>query len=625
MAHTYVSTPKGVVLEVEYNGKVAPTADEVMNDYVKMNGGKNKPSDVRIKSIKVGYDPSASMGTKEGLLNNFQRGATLSLSRKLEDKANPGGSKAVDEWNKANPWKALGADIAGGMITMGLPGGILKQVGKIKQVANLASKIPAIQKVANIMGKHKAIKAAVEGGLYAGTRSNVDSRWTEPSRVGANTMGSAVAGMLVGGLTHGIGATAGRMLNKKSTKAVDLINKLGGQENFTNITKNNKRIIESADPLVGDILKNTKLTPEDKSIVIQKFQQNQGSLKSKAQDVVNLISPKKSHKEVSEFVKSLVDKRYEGVDPNTKFSLGPVSEVIGIGKPGKATITMKTVSLPDNQYLTSARKLAEKRMPATMGGKTGHSMSNEMSVGDVKGVKAQLFDMMTRNKNRDRNIEASDIARTMKELNEKAIEASPALAKADRTFSRGKNMQKNYQKGVEFKGFQAGEDTPQTTSFARGIADQLKAELENKGTPTKFNDIVPIAHEKALNRINPSKIKAAREAFDPVANEHSNLQTAISNMPEYSKPINLMGSDVARFINMPANAAARSAKKLSTAVENKYEFQPKELMNAMYRPSEDVYSQITAAANKKRKGKVLESVMDAFAKTGGRAVWGGKF
>jgi hypothetical protein len=625
MATTYIKTPDGRVLEATYTGKVKPTANQVLNAYAK--GGK----DIRISGIKVAYDPTEEIGWGKGLINNAVRGLSLGSSRYLENKADPGGSRALDSWNKKHPVASTVADIAGSIPLFVVPGGAAKVVSKIPTLMKVLKAVPGASgaaKAAGFFGKHPIIKNAVQGAAYSGGRANIESRDIEPDRVLKNTGGSALVGGLLGAMFSAGGNTVSKLVNRNKTLAQSFIDKVGGAENFKKLVSENGRLIDSADPLVADLLRSSKLKPVEKVAVIDKLNKNSDALKGKVSTTIEALSPKKSQESVNKLAKILVDKRYEKVDPTKVVDLN-VSHTVGYGKPGKATITMKTEALPEARTFVEARKKAEGRRPATMGHEKGLSKENEISLEGLKGVRSELFDIMNQHKANARNQDAAEVARVLKSLGEKVKEVSPEMHKADRTFSRAQKMKENYAEGLNFKGFKAGEEPPMTTSFNRGIMDNVKSNRRNispSAIPTKLEDVVSTPQQNALARTMSEKLGGLKEEWSRLGNERTNLQAAASNIPAYEKAVNLHGADAARFISMPMNAMARTSKKALGAIEGQYEYSPKQTMQAMYSPAKDVYSKVVKHAQKKhRTGKVLATVMSAMARTGGRPLWGGKY
>jgi hypothetical protein len=633
MPSKWIKTGSGKVLHVEYTGKDEPTTDQIMNIFVKMGdknpyGSKGVPKDMRIKNIQVAFDGAKDVGTLEGLVNNAARGVSFGASRYKERD-----SAATDAWNKANPWKSLGADIVGGTAAMVVPGGVLKTIGKIPKwgalATQLASKTPvvgAIKKVLDLGNKHKIVKSAVQGGLYAGTRSNIESRETEPNRVGKNTAGSAAAGALLGLLTHGAGNAASKLLNRKSTLATALIDKLGGEENFGRLTKAG-RLIESDDPLVKNILQTAKLRPNEKVEVLKRLGQNSEKMKTAATTTLDELAPGRSQENVSERIKKIIDARYAKVDPNVKIDLNPVAETIMVGRPGSSKMAAKIVALPEQRAFVKARKRAELR--PSYANDAGKSLTNEITLGNVKGVRGELFDMMNQSKLKGKNEDVRELATALKSLNDQIKAKSPEMHKADRTFSRAQVAKEHYNLGKEFKGFEPGQEPPKTSSFARGIVDRLKADRRNLSPdhiPGSLEDVVPTAHQNVLGRNNPDKMANIKQNWNRLANEKSNLEAAASNLPEYQQAVNLHGADAIRFLTRPVNSIKRVGKNALGSLENQYEPKSSDVINHMYRQGPELYGDMMKRAKKKNiTGHVLSTVMAAMSKTGGRAAWGGKY
>jgi hypothetical protein len=75
---------------------------------------------------------------------------------------------------------------------------------------------------------------------------------------------------------------------------------------------------------------------------------------------------------------------------------------------------------------------------------------------------------------------------------------------------------------------------------------------------------------------------------------------------------------------MPKNATGRMAKRALDKFERYYEHKPQEIMSKMYEPAQQLYQNTMKASVPTKKGKVLSSVLQAFAQTGGRGIWGNR-
>jgi hypothetical protein len=174
MPQTYHILPNGDKYLFEYVGKVVPDGKTVQDVY----NGKSK--DIRIKKVYLKKD-AENIGTAEGLVKNFSRGLTFSLSRKAEDN-----SIALDRWNEKNPVKSIIADAAGSIPSMFVPGGIFaadaKVLSKAKtfvKLAKVAAKLKTagkLKKIAKVVASNPTAKAAASGGAYSGFRSYVDKQ-----------------------------------------------------------------------------------------------------------------------------------------------------------------------------------------------------------------------------------------------------------------------------------------------------------------------------------------------------------------------------------------------------------------------------------------------------------------
>jgi hypothetical protein len=297
----------GDSLVVDYIGKVMPDAETVKNVF----NGTSK--DVRIKKVKK-YNSTKDIGTTEGLVKNFGRGLTFSLSRKAEDN-----STALDRWNEEHPVKSIAADIAGSIPSMFVPGGALavgaKVLSKVKTFAKLAkvasklkiaNKIKTVAKVAN----QPVVKAATAGGAYSGFRSLVDSKDVDPDNITRNVLGSTLAGSVGGAALGFLGHKFSGLINKKATKAQGFINKLGGEGEFRKLTASNGSLIESSSPLIAQLLKSSDLSPYGKAVLFKNFMKVKNQIPEKIDKVVNELTPNKTQAQVMNKYKKITDTRY---------------------------------------------------------------------------------------------------------------------------------------------------------------------------------------------------------------------------------------------------------------------------------------------------------------------------
>jgi hypothetical protein len=304
MPNGYYITPTGDKYLFEYTGKVKPDVSTVINEY----NGKTK--DIRIKKVALKKE-AADIGTVEGLTKNFGRGFSFGLSRKAENN-----SQALDQWNRDNPIKSIAADIAGPIPTAFLPGGIFltgaKALSKIRPLAAVATKLKLANKLKNIVNvfKKPVVKAAASGGTYSAVCSNIDSRDNDPAHVARNTIGSGATGAILGAGLGFLGNKVSGLYNRNATRAKSLINQLGGEDKFRNLTASNGRLIESGDPPIVSLLKNSELSPQDKAILFKNYMKVKNQIPEKIDSVINELTPQKTQAQVMNKYKKVADTRY---------------------------------------------------------------------------------------------------------------------------------------------------------------------------------------------------------------------------------------------------------------------------------------------------------------------------
>ncbi|OEG71611.1 hypothetical protein ATZ36_13725 [Candidatus Endomicrobiellum trichonymphae] len=690
--------PNGDKYIFQYTGKIAPDVNTVLSVY----NGQSK--DIRIKGVKVKKE-AKDISTAEGIAKNLGRGLSFGLSRKAENN-----SQALDQWNKENPFKSIVADIAGSLPTAALPGGIFatgaKVLSKIRPLVAVATKLKLANKLKNVVNvlKKPVVKAATSGGAYSAVRSNIDSRDNDPNHVGRNTVGSGITGAILGGGFGFLGNKAGQIFNRNSTRAKALINQLGGEDKFRNLTASNSKLIESGDPLIASILKNSELSPQDKAILFKNFMKTKNQIPEKIDSVINELTPQKTQAQVMNKYKKVADTRYAQGDftkplevkaskteykttgnpgteqvvqitkpvaqktvvvkdgsgqvlsksTHTQQPLGsnmdtmffenglPVAQRIKTetnspkfkitGKPSTLKTTPQQVEYFDKSpFFSKAYKSAVQHNPAVMGkdaAKNKGWLNNNPSTSQLIAIRKELYEMMPIEKNKGLFGNAEQIQGEISEINKMIKATNPQIAKADQTFSRSKGVEKRYNEGLSFKGGKAGEEDPKATaSFLRGIMEQIKFNRGNlSGEPT-LNDIGNVFEphiQKVLNKARPATIKRAGSKFRKLKNEYSNLAAAAGNPVNYEKALNLGGADIFRLVTMPKNATGRMMKRGLDKAERYYEHSPQEIMSKMYEPAQKLYQDTMKASVPSKKGKVLNSVMQAFADTGGRGIWGNR-
>jgi hypothetical protein len=613
----------GDIIEVQYVGKEVPSDNAIVEAY---NGSKK---DIRIKGVKKLTGPE-NIGTLEGIGKNAARGLTFGLSRKLE-RLFGGNPAALDKYNEKHPFISTAADIVGGIpLTAVGVGGVktaAKLVSKLPFLAKAAKSSKFLQKAAKIL-TNKYVKTGATGGTYSGVRSNIESRDEGDPNVAKNTALSTGAGAALGVALRGVGTGLGRALSKNQIKAKNFISNVGGKEKFKALTTSTAKLIESEDPLIKDLLTSTKLSAHDKAVVFDKYMQSRMGLKNKAAETLNILAPKKSQSLFDEGYKSLYDKRYAKVDPNTNIKVN-ATESVGVVTPaGKVKMTIKP--LEDSRNFVAARKKAASRQPTRMGGEENQHLSNDVSLQQLVGIKQELFDMMGQHKARGRNLDAAAIAENIKDINNLIKAKSPDMAKADASFHRAKTAQEAYKQGIDFKGFTPGEEAPKTTtSFVRGLMEQArarKANLSPDAVPTKLTDVLPQHVQNVLEQGTPETMRGIRTDWRRAGAEHSNLAAAMANMPAYKQGLDLHGNAIVSALTRPKKTLIKGIKSGLGGLENKYQYSPNELMQTLYAPAQDVYKEVSKRAAKPTKsGKVLDAVMTAIGNTGARGAWGGKY
>jgi predicted component of type VI protein secretion system len=587
-------TKGGDRLEVDFSGKSDLSPDEIANAFY----SGNSPNGMSIKKIEDG-DNSVSM--LKGILSNAARGFSWGASRHAE-----GNKEAIDKWSDKHPFIATAADIVGGIPGIGIPGvgvaKLAKNIAKIVKVAKVASKAKKTSKLAKIAGKvakSKAVAGGITSGAYSGVRSNIESRDWDPENVAANTIRATTIGVPLGMAFSGMGSFLSKALNKSQTKAVNLIDKFGGKKNFKKIVDKAPKLIQSDDPAIKDILKNTNLTPEDKSIIVEKYVQ----LKEKAPVVVKnsikKILPETEGQDLNKAAwKNLVEKRYGMADLN------------------------KAMNVPnaDNEYFKMATKRAARRSPAS--GIDKDLPGDKLTGKQLAAVRKELYDMQNQFRGKNRNLDASEVGARISDINSAIQKENPALHKADRTFSRMKNMEKRYEEGKAFKGYKPGEAQHDPhASFVRGLSEQVKANQSNLGDVGDVSDyrkLVPNHIQNFLNTNRPTATKRVNTKLGRMAREQSNLETLMSRNPEYKDSLGHLGATAMKMLTRPKGTLVRKAGAAATSFENSYQHSPKEMAKLLYGRSKNVYNDITKQAKPTVGGKVLDTVMQSFAGTGGR-------
>jgi hypothetical protein len=624
MPKKYIKTSNGDVLEADIVGNNTPSAAEIQNIFASLSDGgdtvKLPKSNISVKSIKKIKDVN-NLSTFDGLKNNAARGFSFGLSRHAESN-----KEATDKWNDKHPFMSTIADTVGALPSLAIPGAA---VGKLIKVAANIPKLVKVVKAAKVAQKvakaHKIIGAGVSGGIYSGLRSNVESRDYDPDNVAANTVRAAALGIPISMAFAGLGRGAAKLMNRSGAKANAFIEKLGGQKNFKKIASTNKKLIHSDDPAITDLLKSTKLTAKDKAIIVNKYMKAQGSNPQFVEKALRSLEPGKSQNHTVNFMKAISDKRYGKVDFDSPLKVNSSTTTIKVGPTGKAKVEIG----PDtgNRFFAAAAKKAGQRSPSSdLGGKNW--LNNEYSTKQLTAVRRELYDMQNQYLAKNRKLDAKEIGEKIGEINDYIARKNKPLAKADKSFSRMKNVEKNYEEGKAFKGYKPGETEPNANaSFVRGVWEQVKANRANHGGINDLGDINKIMPQHIQNVFSSSRPKTfsrVQRGLARRAREQANLKTMVSAMPEYSKGFDMHGSEIAKFATRPKRALIGQAVKGANAVSDAYEYNPKEMANLMYRNSKDVYNEVSKAAAPTKKGKVLDTVLQSFAKTGGRGYLNGR-
>jgi hypothetical protein len=624
MPKKYIKMSNGDVLEADIVGKNSPSAAEIQTLFTDFSGGGdtvNLPkSNISVKSIKKIKDAS-KMSTFDAIKNNLGRGFSFGLTRYAEKN-----KEGTDKWNDKHPvWSTI-ADTVGALPSLAIPGAA---VGKLIKVAAKIPKLVKVVKAAKVAQKlskaHKIVGAGVSGGIYSGVRSNVESRDYDPDNVAANTVRAAALGVPISMAFAGLGRGLGKLMNRSGAKANAFIDKLGGQKNFKKIADANKKLIHSDDPAIADLLKSTKLSAEDKAVIVRKYIKAQGSNPQFVEKALRSLEPGKSQNETVNFMKAISDMRYGKVDFDSPLKVNSSKTTIKVGPTGKAKVEVGPDT--ENRFFAAAAKKAGQRSPSSdLGG--NNYLSNEFSTKQLTAVRRELYDMQNQYMGKNRKLDAKEIGDKIGEINDYIARKNKPLAKADKSFSRMKNVEQNYEEGKAFKGFKPGETEPNTkSSFVRGVWDQVKANRANNGGVNNlgdFNKIVPQHIQNVLGSSRPETLGRVQRGLARRAREQNNLKTMISAMPEYSKGFDMHGSEIAKFATRPKRALIGQAVKGANAVSDAYEYNPKEMANLMYRNSKDVFKEVSKAAAPTKKGKVLDTVLQSFAKTGGRGYLNGR-
>jgi hypothetical protein len=615
-----IRASNGDILQVDYVGDSLPDATTVQEVY---NSGKK---DIRIKSVKKLSAPK-KVSTWQAVKSNALRGLTLGGSRYGESDR-----QAIDQWNDENPIKSFVADMVGGAGLFAVPG-----AGAVK-LAKLAAKIPKlikVAKVANAVKKaskvKKVITAGITGGAYSGTRANIESRDLDPENVWGNTARAAAIGVPVSMIASVGGNAISKLANKKAAKAQALIDKLGGKKNLKKITENSKKLIQSDDAAITDLLKSTKLTPEDKAVIVNKYVRLQKKSPKIVDSAVNSLKPKgKSQEEATQIMKDIIAKRYNNVNFEEPLTVNRSQSVITVDPKGKAKINVSPLDA-ENRHFNVASKRAAQRSPGNMGGDAVQKktwLNNEMTTQELVGVRKELYDMQNQYKMKGHNLDAKDVGKKISEINEYIARKNPNLHKADKSFNRFKNMEKSYEEGKAFKGYQPGDvKHHDDASFVRGIFEQAKANRANNGGANSigdFNKVLPKHLQNYFKQSRPETFGRVKQRLGRLGNEEANLKTLVSGMPEYEAGVSTHGSDIAKMITRPKRALIQTGAKAVNSLSGAYEYSPKEMAKLMYQNSGKVYKNLVKQAKPTKKGKVLDTVLQSFAKTGGRGVLNGR-
>jgi hypothetical protein len=587
-------TKNGDRLEVNFTGKNTMSPDELANAFY--NNDKVSGAVIR----KIG-DGKKSVSMLKGVLSNVFRGISFGASRHAE-----GNKEAIDSWNDEHPIISTAADIVGGIPAVGIPGvGLAKlarniaKIAKVAKVAGKAAKTSKLAKIAGKVAKSKVVAGGVSGGAYSGIRSNIESRDWDPDNVAANTVRATALGVPLGMAFSGMGSFLSKALNRNQTKAVNLIEKFGGKKNFKKVVDKAPKLIQSDDPAIKDILKSTTLSPEDKSIIVEKYVR----LKEKAPAVVNSsikkIIPETKGQDLTEGAwKALVEKRY-----------------------GMADLE-RAINVPnaESEYIRTAVKRAGRRSPAS--GIDPKLPNEKLTSKQLASVRKELYDMQNQYRVKSKNLDASEVGSKISDINSAIQRENPGLHKADRTFSKMKNMERRYEEGKAFKGYKPGEaEHDPHASFVRGLSEQIKANKSNLGEVSDIRDygkLVPNHIQNFFRTNRPQASGRVDTRLRRLGNEQSNLETLISRAPEYKDSLGHLGATAMKMITRPKGTLVRKAGAAATSFENSYEHSPKEMAKLLYGRSKNVYKDITKRAKPTVGGKVLDTVMQSFAGTGGR-------
>jgi hypothetical protein len=602
--------PKKGVKYKEANGPTKYSADELANMYY---SGQEVPG-VKIKKIESGKDAVGLIGA---LANNVARGMSFGASRHLEKN-----KEAQDVWNDKHPFLSTGADLVGGIPLFALPGiGAAKAGRAIMQAGKLGKAIKTLagtSKIAKFFGKSKAVKAGLTASGYSGIRSNIESRDWDPENVGKNTVRAAAFGLPLGMIASKGGSLLSKAISKRQTKAANIIEKIGGQNKFKNLTEKNAKLIYSDDPAITDLIKSANLTPKDKAVIVDKYQRLQGNAPKAVKSALDMLAPtSKNQEETMSLMKALVNKRYGMADLDMPVNVKASKTVMKAGPTGKIKVELQ----PDDRFFQMASKRAAQRSPSSELDSRG--LSNNMTTKQLVAVRKELYDMQQQYLGKNHKLDAKEIGDKIKEINSFIEQKNPLLSKADKAFARMKNVEKGYEAGKEFKGFEPGSAKPKSTaSFQRGLWDQVKANQSNLGNisgVSDFNKIVPNHIKNFLGDVRPKALGRAEHKLGKLGREQANLESLIAKAPEYQDALNTHGSDILRMMIRPKMTASRQAGKLLNSAGKMYEYNPQEMSDMLYKPARKVYKDITKAAAPTKKGKVLDTVLQSFAKTGGRS------
>jgi hypothetical protein len=610
-----MKTSNGDVIEVNIVGNSIPDAKTVQDVYAGLS------KDIRIKGIKT-IEKADDLGTIEALANNVKRGFSFGASRHLEKN-----KEAQDQWNDKNPFKSFAADIVGGAGLFAIPGaGVSKLISVASKVPKLVKAVKAANAVKKLAKAHKIATAGVSGGIYSGVRSNIESRDWDPENVGRNTIISTMLGIPLAMAGSGVGRGVSKLLNRSGSKAAAFIDAVGGVKNFKKITKESKKLIHSTDPAITDLLKSPKLTPKDKAIIVSKYAKAQAGNPTYVDKALRSLEPNKSQNNIVKLMKKVADMRYGDVDFDMPHDVKASKTVMKVG-PGSVKAKIEVLPDTENRYFSMAAKKASQRSPASDLGNKEY-LSNKMSTKQLIAVRKELYDMQNQFLSKNRKLDAKEIGEKIKDINGYLQEKNPNLHKADRSFARMKNVEQGYEEGKAFKGYKPGESQhAPSASFVRGVWEQAKANRANLGGIDglgDFDKIMPQHIQNVYSTTRPQTLGRIKRGIARRGAEQSNLKTMISSMPEYSKGLDLHGRDAAKFITRPKRALIGQMVKGTNAVSDAYEYNPKEMANLMYRNSKDVFKEITHKAKPTKKGKVLDTVLQSFAKTGGRGALNGR-